>query len=56
VKGEGGEHNEGSSPDSKEKPSKAWGCFEGGIGGPPVPSGEKKKKESRGERVGAPKE
>ena len=56
VKGKRGEHNEGPSPDAKEKPPKAWGCFEGGIGGPPVPSREKKEKESGGERVGAPKE
>ena len=56
MKGEWSEHNKGPSSDPKEKPSKAWGCFEGGIGGPPVPSGEKKEKESGGKRVGAPKE
>ena len=54
MKGEGGEHNEGPSPDAKEKPPKAWGCFEGGIGGAPVPCGESQEEQGGGERVGPP--
>ena len=56
MKGERGEHNERASPDSKEKPSKARGCFERSVSCAPVPSGKKKEKESGGEGVGAPKE
>lgn len=56
VKGKRGQHNDGASPDSKEKPPKAWGQFERGVGRAPVPSGEKQEKESGGEGIGAPNE
>jgi hypothetical protein len=56
VKGKRGEHNEGASPNSKEKPPKTRGYFERGVGCAPVPSREKKEKEGGGEGVGAPKE
>jgi hypothetical protein len=56
VKGKRGEHNDGASPDSKEKPSKARCCFERSVRCAPVPSGKKKEKECGGEGVRAPKE